>query len=39
MPYDLSSFPEDNTKKLEVKNYVDVKKQAAKHTGEDFAQR
>jgi hypothetical protein len=30
MPYDLGSFPEDNTKKLEVKDYVDVKKQAAK---------
>jgi hypothetical protein len=30
MPYDLGSFPEDNTKKLEVKDYVDVKKKAAK---------
>ena len=30
MPYDLGRVPEDNTKKLEVKNYVDVKKQAAK---------
>jgi hypothetical protein len=39
MPYNLSRFPQDNTKKLEVKDYVDVKKQAAKHTWEDFAQK
>jgi hypothetical protein len=30
MPYDLGSFLEDNTNRLEVKDYVDVKKQAAK---------
>jgi hypothetical protein len=31
MLYDLDPVPEDNTKKPEVKDYVDVKKQAAKH--------
>jgi hypothetical protein len=30
MLYDLDPVPEDNTRKPEVKNYVDVKKQAAK---------
>ena len=29
--YDLDPVPEDNTRKPEVKDYVDVKKQAAKH--------
>jgi hypothetical protein len=34
MPYDLSRFPQDNMKKLEVKDYVDVKKQGGKaHMG------
>ena len=28
--YDLDPVPEDNTRKPEVKDYVDVKKQAAK---------
>lgn len=30
MPYDLDPVPDDNTRKPEVKDYVDVKKQAAK---------
>jgi hypothetical protein len=30
MLYDLDPVPEDNTRKPEVKGYVDVKKQAAK---------
>jgi hypothetical protein len=30
MLYDLDPVPEDNTRKPEVKDYVDVKKQAAK---------
>ena len=30
MLYDLDPVPEDNTRKPEVKNYVDVKKRAAK---------